>query len=659
MGPKTMTRRAVDLLHQWSAILRPPPKRFTDEWAAASVEMPPTSAEPGNYDAGRTPYVIPIMRAFDAARWRRIVVVMGSQMGKTLTFAIVIGRWLDDDPVPIMYVGPDRNFVEDTFEPQFMGLLRSCASLVRKTLWGKAHKKVRKIINGAVLRLAWAGSASQLAGQPAGLVLIDERDRMGDLKGEGDPVVLGTARLFSYANGKLAVISTPLEGNLDAEAHPVTGIVHWKVADPEELSSPTWALWQEGTRYEWAWPCPHCRQYFVPRFALLRWHKPEGRKVTAAEAKRSAHLACPNPDCDCNTAGLVIEDRHKAWMNERGRFIAPGQTVTEDGVVVGPEPDTETASFWVSGLASPFVSWGERAAAWIAAVRSGKPSEIQGVMNTGFGELYRISGEAPKPEVVQSRRLPYAMGTVPHGAQRLALTVDVQKDRLYYVIRAWGARWESWLIKADALFGETDQDHVWDDLAAVLEATYEGHAIELALIDYGYRPGDKVRRPTHAVADFCRRFGFRRARPIRGKADLRSPIMSFKLDVDRTGKKKTSGVTGHELDTDYFKSWVYARLSWPVDQPGGWHLPEDIDEEYCRQVVSESRIALPSGRGQWKAHGDNHYLDCEMMQVAAATLMQVATLRPLPEAALPTTPIAPSRPARKVGRASYLERIRQ
>ncbi|MCW2242244.1 phage terminase large subunit family protein [Azospirillum canadense] len=627
-----MSPGAAELLGRWASLLRPPPKRFTDEWAAESVEMPPTSGIPGPYDASRTPYVIPIMRAFDNPRWKMIVVVMGSQMGKTLAFAIIIGRRMDDDPVPIMYVGPDRNFVEDTFEPQFISLVKSCKSLFRKTIWGKAHKKVRKIINGAVLRLAWAGSASQLAGQPAGMVLVDERDRMGDdVKDEGDPVTLGGARLHSYANGKVGVISTPLVGNVDTYVHPDTGLEHWKYSDPDDLTSPTWKLWQEGTRFEWAWPCPHCGEYFIPRLSRLTWNKPEGRKVTPAEAARSARMTCPNPACDSNTHGLVIDDSHKVWMNERAVFVAPGQRVEKDGTVVGELPDTDIASFWVSGLASNFVSWGDRAKEFVKAARSKNKKAIQATINTGFGELYRLSGDAPKHDVVLACRLPYASGEVPYGVQKLSLTVDVQKDRLYYVVRGWGARWESWLIKADALFGETDQDHVWNDLADVLQAEYQGFTISLCLIDYGYRPGDKEKRPTHAVADFCRRFGFHRARPIQGKAELPRPIMTFKLDVDTKGKTRTYGVTGHHLDTDVFKTWVHGRLEWPADQPGGWHLPEDIDEDYARQIVSESRMALPSGKGKWVKHGENHYLDAEMMQRAAAELMGVATMQPLPE----------------------------
>lgn len=46
-------------------------------------------------------------------------------------------------------------------------------------------------------------------------------------------------------------------------------------------------------------------------------------------------------------------------MNSRGLYVAPGQWL-EDGEVRGEPPENATISFWASGLASPFVSWGTR-----------------------------------------------------------------------------------------------------------------------------------------------------------------------------------------------------------------------------------------------------------------------------------------------------------
>ncbi|MGY0794351.1 terminase gpA endonuclease subunit [Azospirillum argentinense] len=644
------------LLRRAAATIRPPKKRWTDEWAKENVVLPAKSAEPGPYRPDRVPYMIPIMRAFDDPRWRMVIFVMGSQMTKSTGVLNVIGKRQDYAPVPIIYFGPSRNFVENVIEPRLTEMLRTSPTLFAKTRWGKANRKTMKIVAGAEIRLGWAGSAAELAGQPAGLVFVDERDRMeGDIKGEGDPVELARARGETYPGFCLGVTSTPLIGNIEEERHPDTGLIHWKVGDPEDIESATWKLWQEGTRHEYAWPCPHCGEFFIPRFSLLKW-----TGDTPAQAKKTARLACPNPDCDVNTAGLVIENHHKPQMLARGVFVAPGQRVARDGTISGPDLDGDTVSFWVSGLCSPFVSFGDRAADFVRARRSGDTKRLQTVINTRFGELFRSAGGGPaKPwEEIAGRAIDYRMGEAPAGVQKIALTVDVQKFGLYYVMRGWGARYESWLIRADQIAGETERPEIWNELAELVDGGHEGQPFDLVLIDSGYRPGDRWRRPTNAVYDFCRRYANGRVRAIKGQEKLSTPIRTAQAAVNAKGKAaKRAGVILHHLDSDFFKSWVMGRLDWPAGEPGGWHLPADVTEAYCRQIVAENRVVKPSGDVTWvRLSKDNHYLDCEMMQAAAAELMQVHALRPLdPDTAKPTT--ASTLPARKVGRSSHLARI--
>lgn len=53
-------------------------------------------------------------------------------------------------------------------------------------------------------------------------------------------------------------------------------------------------------------------------------------------------------------------------------------------------------------------------------------------------------------------------------------------------------------------------------------------------------------------------------------------------------------------------------MRWPDDQLGGWHLPSDTTEAYCRRIVSEGRVKKPSGSYLWvQRWRDNHFLDCE------------------------------------------------
>jgi len=628
MATRTSNRSA--LLRFCAGIIQPPPARTADQWAAQCMDLPPTSPVPGRYDPTRTPYVVPIMRAFSDPRYKVIVTVMGSQMGKTLSFMAIIGHRLDDDPAPIFYVGPDRDFLEDKLEPDIVSMLRSTPSLRRKTVWGKAQKKRRKVVNGAKLRLISAASSSQLASDSVALLLVDERDRMtGKVSDEGDPVRLARARLFTYPNGKAGIICTPLEGRVFSEYDPDTGLERWVHADPKKLASPTWRMWQQGTRHEWAWPCPHCGEFFIPRRSILKYDgKDDIATADPMRAKATAHISCPKCGCD-------IEDgEHKAWMNERGVFVAPGQRIVPwTGELVGDIPAGETVSFWVSGLASPFVSWGDRAKDDVEAHQSGDPKEVKVVFNTGYGELYAPAADAPKHADVAECKLPYKRGQIPYGVQRIAVTADVQKRGVYWVMRGWGARRESWLIDYGYVAGDTDQIEVWDNLEEIVRGSLPGGmTVNRLLIDSGYRPGRPSVLPENIVYDFCRRFNKMFAQPIKGEPTLAGGrrLASQDGDVDYRGKpRKYGGLILHRLNTDYFKTQVYERISRRKEILGGWHLPEDVDESYAKQVASETRI-LKNGKPYWQETGANHYLDCEMMQEAAAELMQVVRLHPPP-----------------------------
>ncbi len=58
-------------------------------------------------------------------------------------------------------------------------------------------------------------------------------------------------------------------------------------------------------------------------------------------------------------------------MNAAGAYVAPGQRIEADDTITGEPPESDTESFWVSGLCSPFRSIGDRAAAYVEAVQSG------------------------------------------------------------------------------------------------------------------------------------------------------------------------------------------------------------------------------------------------------------------------------------------------
>jgi phage terminase large subunit GpA-like protein len=561
----------------------------------------------------------PIFEALE--HYRRIIIVCGSQMGKTGGLLNVIGRELDDSPAPILYVGPTKNNVSTVIEPQITSMLKSAPSLWAKTDHSRRAQRLAKTVAGVSLRLAWAGSPTELASQFAKIVLVDEFDRMAPIPGEGDIMTLGEARNSNYARGRAIGTSTPTAGNVDVERHPETGLEHWKPADAKDVQSPIWRYFQEGTRFEWAVPCPHCSQYFIPRLRHLWWPKDaEGKSCSPRIAKKEARLVC-------STNGCHIEDSAKAAMNAAGRYLAPGQKIVDDKVV-GDPPDSDTASFWISGLMSPWKTFGDRAADYIRALNSGDQERLRVVINTGFGELYAFRGDAPPAAAVRACAGAYVTGQMLAGARVLTCGVDVQKKRLVYAVRGWGYSMESWLIDYGEIWGETDHTAVWEQLGELLERSFgaEGEKAGLQIrrmgIDSGYRPGDKWRRPDNLIYDFCLRH--RRAVPTKGRDRLNKPLLPSLIDVTFRGQVHKKGLQLWHLDSDYFKSWVQGRLVWPEDQPGRFWVPQDVTDDYCMQLTAEARVPKASGLATWvKVRQENHLLDCESINVAMAQSLGV------------------------------------
>ena len=531
----------------------------------------------------------------------------------TDTMLDVMGHRLDQRPAPILYVGPSLEFNTGQFEPRLMELLDQAAALAHKVVRGRRMRQTLKTIAGVRVRLAHAGSSTALKSDPASLALVDEYDEMtANVRGQGDVLGLVEARGDTYTDFCCAITSTTSRGRAETEIDPVSGLEFWKPGDPEDIESRIWRLWQEGTRYHWAWACPHCGEYFIPRMKHLKTRE---EHPTPAQARKSAFLCCP-------VNGCVIEDDEKAGMNATGVMVAPGQRI-EGGRVVGAPPDATTVSFWTSGLASPFVTWGERMERLISARLSGDPDRIQTAVNAQFGELYVPfeAGDLPSTEELMARRLPYKTGDHLPEVLRIVAGVDVQKNSLYYVVRGFGGRSTSWLMQYGQIFGPTAEDEVWEELADLLLTPVDGLPIERMLIDSGFRPDKPEAGDIHKVYEFARRYP-RLAVPCKGQATQSVPIRFNEIEVTPRGKKAPISIRLAHIDSDFFKSLVHSRLRIPTDRPGALQIPMDATEDYARQLVSEVRIVTRGERPEWVVlRKDNHYLDAEALAAAGGYLL--------------------------------------
>src|SRR5262249_283583 len=155
--------------------------------------------------------------------------------------------------------------------------------------------------------------------------VTDEADELvANVKKQGDPLGLIDVRGETQDDFVHAITSTPSVGMAEIEVDQETGLEFWKYQAPEKIQSTIWRLFQEGPRRHFAWQCPHCRDWFIPRMKQLKYDE----KASAVQIKRNAYVACPR-------CGGVIENGLKLELNARGVYVAPGQRILADGTVEG------------------------------------------------------------------------------------------------------------------------------------------------------------------------------------------------------------------------------------------------------------------------------------------------------------------------------------
>lgn len=581
-----MPNRAETIyLEAWSEGWKPDPDLTVSEWADEFRMLPKkASAEPGRWRTSRTPYLREVMDCLSPQnRVERVVFMKGAQIGGTEIGFNWLGFIIHHCPGPALMVQPTVEIAKRVSKQRLAPSIEETPVLRERVAEARSRDSGNtmfvKEFPGGLLILTGANSAVGLRSMPIRYLFMDEVDGYpGDVDGEGDPVSLAEKRTDTFSRKKLFMVSTPK-------------IKGFSRIESEYLST---------DQRKYFVPCPHCGNYDWIRWPNIQWE--EGMPDTARLL--------------CESCGSLIEERHKTWMLELGQWKATA------------EKNRRTAGFHLSSLYSPlgWRSWADIAQEFLDS--KSDPAKLKTWVNTVLGETWQERGEAPEWQRVADLRAPYGSGEIPEGVIIVTAGVDVQKNRLYYAIRGWGAASESWLIEHGELYGDTDQPDVWGQLSLVLEGGYRDFNITKMLIDTGYR--------ADAAYEFCRRHPGR-AIPVKGHDRQEKPLKSATIDITVRGKTIKSGLHLWHVDTDYFKSWVHGRLNWDPTQPGAWHLPEDTTDDYCRQLVNESVVVSPNGKRTWKEHGANHYLDCEMLNASAAYMLQVHRLKPKGTPDQPTT----------------------
>lgn len=601
----------------WGRGLAPDPQITVSEWADKHRMLPQTAAEPGRWRTSRTPYLREAMDALSpSSPTERVVVMAGAQVGKTECGLNFIGAAIHNWPGLMLFVQPTVDAVRRTVRTRIDPLIEATPELANRIVKPGPRKAGNsaffKGYPGGALACVGANSGVGLRSTPARFVLLDEVDAYPhDAGGDGDPVQLAIARTATFrGRRKILLTSTPT----------IEGIS--RIA----------AAYAESDQRKFHWPCPHCEEAFVAEWEHVHW--PEGDPG-------KAYMACPS-------CGGIIEERDKAAMVRDGRWKS---TATGDG---------RTAGFHVSGLISPFVTWAEIAADFVAAGKD--PLRMQVWTNNNLGLPYEDRDTAPlSADVLQSRAVetdPSWIELLPEGVTVITAGADVQADRIEVEFVGWGAREENWSLDYQIVFGDPSRPEVWTALDQLLLRRFRHPRavpdlpVSAGCIDAGYIP-DRVHAFAHP------RTG-RRVWPTKGRGGPGIPPWPKRPPRPRRDGVPPTYIVG----VDTLKTTLMARLRSGEE----CHFPADRDYWWFQGLVSERPIrkwtrGIPKIEWIVDPGVRNEPLDCRNYAAAAlhglyasgffldqaAAHTAEAPLRTEPDQESP-----PPAPVRRVVRSRYL-----
>jgi len=564
-------KKLPDWWLQAARVLRPPEKMTVSEWADRyRVLDEKTSAMPGQWKTSTTPYLRGVMDAFNDPNIEEIIFVKPTQVGGTEALMNMLGYCIDQDPSSALVVYPTLDLAEYASELRIQPMVGLCRSLKDKYFINS--KRLELQFDGMFVALSGANSPASLAARACRYLLLDEEDKFPANAGkEADPSKLAEERTKTYAyNRKIFRASTPTfkSGKI------------WKAYEAAD------------ERRSFFVPCPHCGHKQTLKFTQIKW--PKGS--SAEEARELAYY-------ECNKCVGRISDSYKISMLRAGKWEADEKS----------DRPPRKVGFRINTLYSPWVRFGDIAYEFLKS--KDFPELLQNFINSWLAKPWEETRQRTDADVVKERQSEYEAGVVPPNIIGLTAGADVQSDRIYWTVRAWGENLTSWNIAHGECFTLEDLEFVmnqqWKDTDG------QTQYISLCCIDSGDQTDD-IYNFTFDNSDWA----------VAVKGASQKMFARFRISTINKVDSKAYGMRLIIVSTGDYKNSIARGMNKPNGK-GSWMVHKDIDDDYCNQVTAEHKIVTRNKRGQeveeWtkkQTHGDNHYLDCEVYAFVAADLLQ-------------------------------------
>lgn len=539
--------------------------QWSNEYRVLSKE---SSAMFGKFEA--LSYQIEPMNAISNPDIREVVLMWGSQLGKSEILNNTIGYYIHQDPSPILFLLPSEDVAEDYSKRRLAPMFRDTKILDELINDREASNTILiKNFKGGNLALVGSNSPSKLASKPIKVLIIDEVDRCENTK-EGHSIDLAQKRTATYYDRKIIKVSTPtIKGH--------------SVIEREFENS--------DKRYYFA-PCPFCGFSQTLSFENIKWSQDE------------------NGEHNLNSVGYACVECGSLWSeSQKNNAVAKGKWIAKT--------HSSQAGFYLNALYSPFFTLKDIVKDFLESKDNAQKFQV--FTNTIKAESFEPPSIKFEEDELYARRENYTPTTLPDEVLFITCGIDIQHDRIEMEFRGWGIGFESWGIEYLILQGDPKLPKVWDDCFIATKkmfSTISGRRIyaSVVCVDSGFE--------TEKVYKFVA-IGRGRFVATKGASESES-----KKEFLNKPKKIKNYVWLYSVGTYKGKSEIFRLLQTRSFGAGYQHFNQSYTMEYFHQLTSEKLIKTKNDKGytiyKWEKQRDrNEALDISVLNLLGAKLKKL------------------------------------
>ena len=552
------------------------------DWLEEHVQFP-HSARSTRFTRQQGPWWNDVIAQFSNPRTRQIYVRACTGAGKSTLLEALSTLIVAHDPGPSLFITQTDQTAVDWMEQRLLPVLHNCKPVA--ALMPSNRFKVRKdaIIFSHMALMAGGSNISNAQEKSVKHLFLDEAWTYSSLIGQFK------ARHHDRFDRKTVIVS---------QAHE----------EPHQLDDE----WDAGKRHYWAFDCLKCGALVKPDWTNYKYDEVKNEHGEWQWGALSASVRHVCPHCEHVTADTTQARRALA---DRSRWVA------EDGDAMDGH-----VSYWLPAQCVWWIKWSDLVISWVRANDAKHLGLLEPLKDFKMKKLAQPWPKELELPAVEMEAADYNAADMEDGRAiademiRL-MTIDVQQDHYWAVIRAWTNSGTSRLLYCGRVLTldklrEIQPRYKVPDKKTCMDAGNSFHGV---------------------VYDRCAQYGWtaligrgedwfssknKQGRTIRRLYSKPDYVPAPTTKSKQTGR--SAMVLFFHWASDPVKD-VLARLR-TIGSPT-WEFPHDVPREYLLHLNSERKRDVVDKitkrtRKRWtKTHRPNHLWDCEAMQVVVAMML--------------------------------------